>query len=148
MLVENKIYPNFKSYSHYKKNAEDLSNNNSPAKSRNYKAIVGSAAGVACALALCSRFPKKKTTLENAREILKATINTLENVGTWENRVLFEKLNEVATNLNLKSMSIMWVVRLAVSGGMVTVGGATEIMEVIGKEESIDRLIRTLDRLQ
>ena len=91
---------------------------------------------------------KKKTTLENAREILQATINTLENVENWENSVLFEKLNEIATNLNLKSMSIMWVVRLAVSGNMVTVGGATEIMEVLGKEESINRLIRTLDRLQ
>lgn len=70
MLVENKIYPNFKSYSHYKKNAEDLSNNNSPAKSRNYKAIVGSAAGVACALALCSRFPKKETTLDEVARML------------------------------------------------------------------------------
>ena len=70
MLVENKIYPDFKSYSHYKKNAEDLSNNNSPAKSRNYKAIVGSAAGVACALALCSRFPKKETTLDEVARML------------------------------------------------------------------------------
>ena len=70
MLVENKIYPNFKSYSHYKKNAEDLSNNNSPAKNRNYKAIVGSAAGVACALALCSRFPKKETTLDEVARML------------------------------------------------------------------------------
>ena len=69
MLVENKIYPNFKSYSHYKKNAKAFPDN-SPAKSKNYKAIVGSAAGVACALVLCSRFPKKETTLDEVLRML------------------------------------------------------------------------------
>lgn len=69
MLVENKIYPNFKSYSHYKKNAKDFPDD-SPAKSKNYKAIVGSAAGVACALILCSRFPKKETTLDEVLRML------------------------------------------------------------------------------
>ncbi len=70
MLVENKIYPNFKSYSHYRKKAKDLSNNESPVKSRNYKAIVGSAAGVACALVLSSKFPKKETTLDEVARML------------------------------------------------------------------------------
>ena len=91
---------------------------------------------------------KKKTTLDNAREILKNSIEVLQGVDAWENELLFNKLNEVASTLNLKPMSVMWVVRLAVSGNLVTVGGATEIMEVLGKEESLDRLIRTLDRLQ
>ena len=78
MLVENKIYPNFKSYAHYRKNAKDLPED-SPAKSRNYKAIVGSAAGVACALVLCSRFPKKETTLDEVARML--TTAGAANVG-------------------------------------------------------------------
>ena len=69
MLVENKIYPNFKSYNHYKNRSKDLSDN-SPAQSRNYKAIIGSAAGVACALVLCSRFPKKETTFDEVIRML------------------------------------------------------------------------------
>ncbi len=91
---------------------------------------------------------KKKTTLENAREILKKSIDILNKVEAWKNEALFSTLNEVATALGLKPMSIMWVIRLAVSGNLVTVGGATEIMEVLGKDESLTRLNSTLDRLQ
>lgn len=90
---------------------------------------------------------KKKTTLETAKEILTASINALESVDDWTNDTLFATLNEVANNLNYKSMSVMWVVRLAVSGNPVTVGGATEIMQVLGKDESITRLATTLERI-
>ena len=41
----------------------------------------------------------------------------------------------------------MWPVRTAVSGKQMTPGGATEIMEVIGKEESIKRLKVAIEKL-
>ncbi len=41
----------------------------------------------------------------------------------------------------------MWPVRTAVSGKQMTPGGATEIMEVIGKEESIKRLKAAIEKL-
>ena len=90
---------------------------------------------------------KKKTTLESAKKILTATIKTLDGVGEWKNDALFEALNSMATDLGEKAMSIMWVIRLAVSGSLVTVGGATEIMEVLGKVESKNRILATLNRL-
>jgi glutamyl-tRNA synthetase len=41
----------------------------------------------------------------------------------------------------------MWCVRIAVSGMAATPGGATEIMEVIGKEESLKRIDIALAKL-
>lgn len=90
---------------------------------------------------------KKKTTLESAREILKTALAKLDLVQDWTNDVLFTELNAVAEQLGYKSMSVMWVIRLAVSGNVVTVGGATEIMQVLGKAESLTRLATTLERL-
>ena len=34
----------------------------------------------------------------------------------------------------------MWPVRIAVSGKTVTPGGAIEILEILGKEESLERI--------
>ena len=90
---------------------------------------------------------KKKTTLESSKKILTQTIKTLSGVGEWKNEALFNALSAMATELGEKSMSVMWVIRLAVSGNLVTVGGATEIMEVLGEEESLSRLKATLKRL-
>ena len=41
----------------------------------------------------------------------------------------------------------MWPVRTAVSGKQMTPGGATEIMEVLGKEESIKRIKAAIEKL-
>ena len=90
---------------------------------------------------------KKKTTLENAKIIIKNALEKLNTVDSWDNDTLFNVLNALAEELGIKSMSIMWVIRLAVSGNVVTVGGATEIMEVLGKAESIARMATTLERL-
>ena len=38
----------------------------------------------------------------------------------------------------------MWAVRIAISGKHVTPGGATEILEILGKEESLERLNNSL----
>ena len=43
--------------------------------------------------------------------------------------------------------SVMWAVRIALAGQPVTPGGALEIMEILGKEESIKRLEKALNKL-
>jgi len=42
----------------------------------------------------------------------------------------------------------MWPVRTAVSGKQMTPGGATEIMEIIGKEESVTRIKTAIAKLE
>ena len=46
----------------------------------------------------------------------------------------------VAEGMGVKSGAVMWAVRIAVAGLAVTPGGATEIMEVLGKEETLRRI--------
>jgi len=42
----------------------------------------------------------------------------------------------------------MWPVRTAVSGKQMTPGGATELMEVLGKEESLARIRKGIEMLE
>ena len=80
-----------------------------------------------------SEFDTVKLVLENAREIIAG-------VNTFDNDNLFAALSPLTEKLGLKTGTIMWCVRIAVSGMTATPGGATEIMEVIGKDESLSRI--------
>ena len=46
-----------------------------------------------------------------------------------------------------KNGYVMWPVRTAVSGKQMTPGGATELMEILGKEESIARIKKGIELL-
>ena len=48
----------------------------------------------------------------------------------------------------MKAGFVIWPVRIAVSGKAVTPAGATEIMEVLGKEESLSRIRRGIELLK
>ena len=83
---------------------------------------------------------KNKVTLENAPQILSSALPVLEEVTEWNNDSLYASLLSLCEQLAIKNGTLMWCLRIAVSGMAVTPGGATEIMEVIGKEESIARI--------
>jgi glutamyl-tRNA synthetase len=42
----------------------------------------------------------------------------------------------------------MWVLRIAVAGQKVTPGGATELLSLLGKKISLERLKKSLANLQ
>ena len=81
------------------------------------------------------------TVLTRANEIL-------EGVTSFDNDTLFASLTPLSEELGLKTGAIMWCIRIAVSGMSATPGGATEIMEVIGKDEAISRIKTALQKLQ
>ena len=85
-------------------------------------------------------FAVVKTVLEAAKPIL-------ENVASFDNDSLFSALMPLSETLGMKVGAIMWCVRIAVSGMAATPGGATEIMEVIGKEASLKRVDTALSKL-
>lgn len=87
-----------------------------------------------------SEFDTVKLVLTKAREIL-------AEVDSFDNDTLFAALAPLTETLGLKTGTIMWCVRIAVSGMTATPGGATEIMEVIGKDESLSRIDSALQRV-
>ena len=87
-----------------------------------------------------SEFDTVKLVLTNAREIL-------GKVDSFDNDTLFAALAPLTESLGLKTGTIMWCIRIAVSGMAATPGGATEIMEVIGKDESLSRIRSALAKL-
>lgn len=83
---------------------------------------------------------KSKSSLESSREILGEVLSKLEAVESWNNDALFELLKAYGEEKGYKTGLVMWPLRIALSGKLMTPAGATEIMDVLGKEESLARL--------
>ncbi len=81
-----------------------------------------------------------KNALAAAREVLGAQ-------DDFSNDALFASLTPLAEKLGVKLGAVMWCVRIAVSGMAATPGGATEIMQVIGKDETLSRIDTALSKI-
>ena len=90
---------------------------------------------------------KMKTNAENSLETLKNVLPKLEATDDFSNDNLFNVLKEYVNEAGVKVGFVMWPVRTAVSGKQNTPGGATEIMEILGKEESIRRINAAIELL-
>lgn len=91
---------------------------------------------------------KSKSTFKTAIEVLKNVLKKIQAVSTWTYNDLHDLLIEISTEMNLKTAAVMWPVRIAISGQAVTPGGAIEILEILGKKESILRIEHALDLLE
>jgi len=83
---------------------------------------------------------KNKTNPEICKDILTDCLPVLESVEDWNNDSLFGVLKEFSAEKGIKAGAVMWAVRIAVARQGITPGGATELMEVLGKTESIERI--------
>ena len=83
---------------------------------------------------------KMKTTLESSLETLKDVIPLLEKFDDYTNDSLYAYLSKYVEEKGVKIGYVMWPIRTALSGKQMTPAGATEILEVLGKEESVSRL--------
>lgn len=81
------------------------------------------------------------------RTVLTEAQAILEGLSAFDNDSLFAALAPLGEKLGIKTGAVMWCVRIAVSGMAATPGGATEIMEVIGKEESLARIGQAISLL-
>ena len=89
---------------------------------------------------------KWKVTPEKAKKVLSDLLPLLEAQQDWSNDALYEVLKTYSQREEVKPGFTIWPVRIAVSGRQVTPAGATEIMEVLGKDESLLRIHVALDR--
>ena len=90
---------------------------------------------------------KMKTTEESSLKLLKEILPTLEEHNDYTNDSLYELLVSFAKEHEYKNGYVLWPIRTALSGKQMTPGGATELLELLGKEESIKRIKDAIDKL-
>lgn len=91
---------------------------------------------------------KMKTSTESSLEVLEELLPIFEALDDYSNDSLYAKLTEYVANKGCKNGYAMWPVRTAVSGKQMTPAGATEIMEILGKEESLNRIRKGIELLK
>lgn len=91
---------------------------------------------------------KMKTTEESALAVLQEVLPVLEAQEDYSNDPLYETISEFVKEKGYKNGYVMWPIRTAVSGKQMTPAGATEIMEIIGKDETIRRIKAAIEKLQ
>ena len=90
---------------------------------------------------------KMKTNAETSLEVLTEVLPRLEAQEDYSNDALYAMLCEYVAEKGVKNGYVMWPIRTAVSGKQMTPGGATELMEILGKEESIARIKKGIELL-
>ncbi len=90
---------------------------------------------------------RNKITPEKSVEILKPALEMLEKISDWTVDTLNEKISKFTEESGLKTGTIMWPLRISISMQKVTPGGVTEILYLLGKEESLSRIKTVLEKL-
>lgn len=91
---------------------------------------------------------KMKTNAETSLSVLKELLPVLEAQEDYSNDALYQLLVAQVEKMGVKNGYVLWPVRTAVSGKQMTPAGATEIMELLGKEESIARIKKGIEKLE
>ena len=91
---------------------------------------------------------KMKTTKETSLAVLKGTLPILEKQEDYSNDALYQVLTGYISQEGVKTGYVMWPLRVAVSGKQMTPAGATEIMEVLGREETLTRIRAGIEKLE
>ena len=90
---------------------------------------------------------KMKTNAQTSLEVLQEILPVLEVQEDYSNDALYQTLLKYVEQKGCKNGYVMWPIRTAVSGKQMTPGGATELMEVLGKEESLARIRKGIELL-
>ena len=90
---------------------------------------------------------KMKTTAESSLAVLNEVLPVLEKQEDYSNDALYGLLTQFAAEKGYKNGYVLWPVRTALSGKMSTPGGATELMEILGKDESLKRIKKGIEKL-
>ncbi len=91
---------------------------------------------------------KMKTTKESSIQVLKELLPLLEEQEDYSNDALYQLFISFVEQKGYKNGYVLWPVRTAVSGKQMTPAGATEIMELLGKEESLNRIRKGIELLE
>ena len=91
---------------------------------------------------------KMKTNSQNSLEVLKETLPLLKAQEDYSLDALHDLIMDYISKKGVKNGVVLWPLRTAVSGKQSTPGGAFEIMEIIGKDETIRRIEIGIEKLE
>ncbi len=91
---------------------------------------------------------KMKTDPDNSLQLLKEVLPVLSEQEDYSNDALFERLSAFGKDHEYKTGYVMWPIRTALSGKATTPAGATELLELFGKEESLSRINDAISKLE
>jgi glutamyl-tRNA synthetase len=91
---------------------------------------------------------KSKTTLESSLDSLNSALPILEAISDWNEEAIHGALFAHIEALGIKNSLMLWPIRTAISGKAVTPGGAIEIADILGKEETLARITTGIEKLK
>lgn len=91
---------------------------------------------------------KMKTTLEMSLENLKAVLPVLENTEEWTNDSIYSEMLKLIESMGIKNGQMFWPVRTALSGEPTSPCGASELAELLGKEDTLVRIKKGIEKLE
>lgn len=91
---------------------------------------------------------KMKTDSEIALRVLHRTLKVFTELEEWNEENIKASLFKECEDMGLKTGQVMWPVRVALTGKEFTPGGAIEIADILGKEESLRRIKKGIEKLQ
>ncbi len=91
---------------------------------------------------------KMKTDEASSLTVLKELLPLLEELSSYDNDSAYQALTDFATAKEYKNGYVLWPLRIALSGRQNTPCGATEIMELLGKDECLTRIRKGIEYLE
>ncbi|MFI3129287.1 MAG: glutamate--tRNA ligase, partial [Bacillota bacterium] len=90
---------------------------------------------------------KSKTNPEVAKEVLPKCLEVLKGVEDWNTTAIHDVLMSLIASLEMKNATVLWCFRIAITGSAMTPGGAMEMADLLGRELTLARLEREIERL-
>ncbi len=90
---------------------------------------------------------KMKTNPENSKTALEAIKAKLEAVEDFSFESLHDNLMALVEEMGVKNGQVLYPLRVAVSGKSFTPGGGVELASILGKEETIKRIEKGIEKL-
>jgi glutamyl-tRNA synthetase len=91
---------------------------------------------------------KMKTNYENSLESLQKALPILEGLENWNYDAIQSSMMNLVTEMGVKNGILLWPLRTAVSGKQFTPGGAFEIADILGREETLNRIKTGIKKLE
>ena len=90
---------------------------------------------------------KSKTDEMISLAMLRSAKTTLVALSDLTNEAIHNSLIALAEELGVKNATLLWPVRIAVSGKAVTPGGAVELCRILGRDETLRRIGAGIEKL-